>query len=149
VALGHTSSQATIDAGDCLFRRGDQGDALYVVKSGLMEALINEAGQSTRIVATFGPGEFFGEVALLLGEPRSATVQARVDSCLIVLARSDFEALLWENPQIALSIHRALSRRLLDTGSRHFSGKFHAKPFRPEGIGAPAAGVVAGATGRR
>jgi CRP-like cAMP-binding protein len=64
------------------------------------------------ILSVLGEGEFFGEMALLDDEPRSAHVIAMEDSDLLVLRREDFEGILAQSPQIALSLLRELTRRL-------------------------------------
>ena len=90
----------------------DPGDALYVVKDGQVKVvLIGEDGREV-ILSVLGPGEFFGEMALIDDEPRSAHVIAMDDSALLVLRREDFQGLLAETPAIALSMLRELTRRL-------------------------------------
>lgn len=90
----------------------DPGDALYVVATGQVKVvLIGEDGREV-ILSVMGPGEFFGEMSLLDDEPRSAHVIAMEDSALAVLRREDFESLLTQTPQIALTLLREMSRRL-------------------------------------
>lgn len=90
----------------------DPGDALYVVVGGQVKVvLIGEDGREV-ILAVFGPGDFFGEMALIDDEPRSAHVIAMEDAELLVLRRDDFHRALDEYPRIALGLLRALSRRL-------------------------------------
>jgi CRP-like cAMP-binding protein len=90
----------------------DPGDALYVVKDGQVKVvLIGEDGREV-ILSVLGPGEFFGEMALIDDEPRSAHVIAMDDSTLLVLRREDFQGLLAQTPAIALSMLRELTRRL-------------------------------------
>jgi len=82
----------------------DPGDALYVVAKGQVKVvLIGDDGREV-ILSVLGEGEFFGEMALLDDEPRSAHV--------MVLRREDFEGILAQSPQIALSLLRELTRRL-------------------------------------
>jgi CRP-like cAMP-binding protein len=90
----------------------DPGDALYVVAKGQVKVvLIGDDGREV-ILSVLGEGEFFGEMALLDDEPRSAHVIAMEDSDLLVLRREDFEAILAQSPQIALALLRELTRRL-------------------------------------
>ena len=90
----------------------DPGDALYVVAAGQVKVvLIGEDGREV-ILSVLGEGEFFGEMALIDDEPRSAHVIAMEDSTLIVLRREDFTGILMHTPGIALSLLRELSRRL-------------------------------------
>lgn len=90
----------------------DPGDALYVVATGQVKVvLIGEDGREV-ILSVLGEGEFFGEMALIDDEPRSAHVIAMEDSSLIVLRREDFQRILIHAPGIALALLKELSRRL-------------------------------------
>jgi CRP-like cAMP-binding protein len=90
----------------------DPGDALYVVAQGQVKVvLIGEDGREV-ILSVLGPGEFFGEMALIDDEPRSAHVIAMEESSLLVLRREDFQGILKQSPGIALALLRELSRRL-------------------------------------
>lgn len=90
----------------------DPGDALFVVAAGQVKVvLIGEDGREV-ILAVLGPGDFFGEMALIDDEPRSAHVIAMDDARLLVLRRDDFHQALEGNPRIALGLLRTLSRRL-------------------------------------
>jgi CRP-like cAMP-binding protein len=90
----------------------DPGDALYVVAKGQVKVvLIGDDGREV-ILSVLGEGEFFGEMALLDDEPRSAHVIAMEDSDLLVLRREDFESILAQSPQIGLALLRELTRRL-------------------------------------
>ena len=90
----------------------DPGDALYVVAQGQVKVvLIGEDGREV-ILSVMGDGEFFGEMALVDDEPRSAHVIAMEDSTLLVLRREDFQGILKQTPGIALALLRELSRRL-------------------------------------
>lgn len=90
----------------------DPGDALYVVVTGQVKVvLVGEDGREV-ILAVLGGGDFFGEMALIDDEPRSAHVIAMEDARLLVLRREDFHAALEVHPRIALGLLRALSRRL-------------------------------------
>ncbi|MFO7894833.1 MAG: cyclic nucleotide-binding domain-containing protein [Longimicrobiales bacterium] len=96
-----------LDADEVLFEQGDPGDAFYMVVTGRVAV---EVG--TRQVATFGPHEGIGEMALLDGEPRSATVRATEPATLLRIEAASFEALVDRTPALAKSIYRTLSARL-------------------------------------
>lgn len=90
----------------------DPGDALYVVAKGQVKVvLIGEDGREV-ILSVLGEGEFFGEMALIDDEPRSAHVIAMEDSSLFVLRREDFQGIVIHAPGIALALLKELSRRL-------------------------------------
>jgi len=107
-----------VKAGDAVFRAGDPGDALHIVASGTLEAVLDEGTASEQVVSRFVSGDVFGEMALLTGQPRSATVRARTDSRLLSLAKSHFDRALEEHPELALRLCRTLSTRLFDTNEQ-------------------------------
>jgi CRP-like cAMP-binding protein len=90
----------------------DPGDALYIVATGQVKVvLIGEDGREV-ILSVLSDGDFFGEMALIDDEPRSAHVIAMKDSQLLVLRREDFQAQLEHHPKIALKLLRVLVQRL-------------------------------------
>ena len=90
----------------------DPGDALYIVLRGQVKVvLVGEEGREV-ILSILKEGDFFGEMALIDDQPRSAHVIATEESHLIVLRRDDFRQCLEESPRIALGLLQALSRRL-------------------------------------
>lgn len=90
----------------------DPGDALYIVSSGQVKVvLIGEDGREV-ILSVLGDGDFFGEMALIDDEPRSAHVIAMKDSHLLVLRRDDFQLQIQQHPPIALKLLRVLVQRL-------------------------------------
>lgn len=107
-----------VTAGNVVFRKGEPGDALYIVESGTVEAVLDEGTASEQVVSSFVPGDFFGEMALLTGQPRSATVRARSDSRLLTLAKAHFDRAVADDPGLALRLSRALSARLFDTNEK-------------------------------
>lgn len=102
-----------------LLRQGDKGDALYLVITGRVKAvLLAEDGREV-ILASMEPGEVVGEMALFdLDEVRSATVIATEDSTLLSLSGKQFLAALRENPYIAVNLIRTLTERLKETSTR-------------------------------
>jgi CRP-like cAMP-binding protein len=101
------SSNFVWRAGEAIFEQGDPADALYVVLSGRIR--IEEAG---REVARLAPGEFFGELSLLLDTSHSKRAVAVEDSELMVVPRRPFEALLAHDPGLAEAVRRAMEARL-------------------------------------
>lgn len=98
-----------IPSGAVLFNQGDSGDALYVIASGRLRANICFAGEAGSFASDLGPGEFVGEMALLTGQPRSATVLALEDCELLRLAKPVYERLVQNHP----NLFSALSSQLL------------------------------------
>jgi NTE family protein len=98
--------------GQVLFRRGDPGDALYIVKSGRLQVLRERGHQQPEVLAEVGPGEPVGEIALITGEPRSSTVRAARASELVRLSDEGFAALVRRRPHALLPVVKTLGRRL-------------------------------------
>jgi CRP/FNR family cyclic AMP-dependent transcriptional regulator len=98
--------------GSVIMMQGERGDAVYLLAEGQVKVLlIGEDGREV-ILSVLGPGSFFGEMALLDDEPRSAHVVAMEDSLLLLLRREDFQARLRSSPDVALGLLRELSQRL-------------------------------------
>ena len=105
--------ERTIKAGDAVIEENDQAAGFFVGSSGKLE--VERQGKT---LATYGPGDFFGEMALFEGFPRSATVRAVEDSELLAMTRWDFTAELKNRPQIALSMLPVLVRRLREADQK-------------------------------
>ena len=101
--------------GSTVVEQDDGGTSLFLVVDGLLEVSVQD-GESSRVVAQLVPGQFFGEWALLTGEPRSATVTAETEATLYQLRRDDFAPVLQERPRLAETLSQALAerRRLTD-----------------------------------
>ncbi len=95
-----------------IFAQDEDGDAMYLIESGQV-AIINVTPTGEEHVLVYhGPGSFFGEMALLLDQQRSATARVTLDAEVLILYKDDLNQLLGEFPTIALSLSRELSRRL-------------------------------------
>ncbi|MGC8879118.1 MAG: patatin-like phospholipase family protein [Anaerolineae bacterium] len=100
--------------GDVVFVEGSLGDSLYFIESGQVK-ISTGSGSQERVLNYLGPGNFFGEMAVLLNQRRTATVTVVIDADLWVLRKADLESLLDKYPVVALQITEELSRRLTDT----------------------------------
>lgn len=100
--------------GEVIFREGDMGDAMYLVESGQLQVVTGDE-ENRHPLAYLGPGSFVGEIALLLGQPRSATLEVVIDAELWVLHKHDLEDLLAHHPSIALHLSREIGQRLVTT----------------------------------
>jgi CRP-like cAMP-binding protein len=106
-------------AGAFVFHQGDPGDCLFIVKSGVLEVLaIRSDGTEPMPVAYLGPGEVIGEIALLTGSPRSATVRSPESAELFALDRPVFLDLMGSLPAFARNLCTVLARRLEATTLR-------------------------------
>jgi CRP/FNR family transcriptional regulator, cyclic AMP receptor protein len=95
-----------------IFAIHEPPDGLYVVAGGRVKICLSSAEGKELILATLGPGQFFGEMALLDDEPRSATVVAQLPTTTYRLRRDEFDNLLGSHPTIARKLLRELSLRL-------------------------------------
>ena len=105
-------------AGEIVFREGDAGDTCYIVRTGQARAVREHSDGRTITLATFGPGEIFGELSMFDDEHRSATVEAIEDTDAVAILGSDMRRLLRAHPDIAVKMLGALSRRLRETNER-------------------------------
>jgi len=97
--------------GTVLFREGDAGDHMYVVQSGSVR-ISKEVHGGTRTLAVLGPGEFFGEMAILNNKPRTATAEVVDKARMLLLDARTFEQMVVSNAEIAVRLVKKLSRRL-------------------------------------
>ena len=107
-----------LPSGSVLFHQGDPGDAVYVVITGRLRVVYRQPDGQTVVLGEIGRGETVGEMALLTGEPRSATVMAVRDSELARLSEDGFRALMSRKPELALHLARRLVIRLRRTMAR-------------------------------
>jgi CRP-like cAMP-binding protein len=110
--LGATrgTARAHYEEGETIFGEGDSGDSLYMIIAGQVEVL-KRFGQEERAVGVLGPGEYFGEMALLGRDPRSATARALTSLDVLVLPASDFSALAGSLPEFRRGFEEIARRR--------------------------------------
>lgn len=98
--------------GEVVFEEGDEGSRLYIIQSGQVEiSRSDHAGK--RVVARLGPGHFFGEMSVVLGEPRTARAVAVTAASLLELDGQTLEAMCIERPEIAIRLIQRLATRLI------------------------------------
>ena len=105
----------TIKKGEVLFRKGDEGNAFYIIIKGRIKIALTSNQEDEITLAVFADGDFFGEMALLDGLPRSADAVAAETTQLYVLSRNDFFSFLIHNEDAVKSILYVLSLRLRKT----------------------------------
>ena len=108
----------TFEPGQVVFREGDASDTCYIVRSGRARAVREHSGGRTITLATFGPGDIFGELALFEDERRSATVEAIEPTSVVAVLGPDMRRLMVEHPGISARLVIALGRRLRETNER-------------------------------
>jgi CRP-like cAMP-binding protein len=110
--------------GETVVREGDAGDSVFAIRRGSLKVSIAETGGRVTTLGIMGPGEIFGELSLLDGRPRSATVTALTRARLVVIERDAFWKLLQSTPRAGISILGVLAKRLrrLSQRSESISG---------------------------
>lgn len=115
--IGTVAERATevdFPAGRVIARQGEVGTGFFIVAEGRVRVV-----RDGDTIATLGPGEFFGELSVLDGQPRVAQVTADEPTRCLALASWDFERVLLEHPPVALSILRGLAGRLRSVTEAH------------------------------
>jgi CRP/FNR family transcriptional regulator, cyclic AMP receptor protein len=116
-ALNATARPVTLTPDQVLFLAGDPGDGCFRVEEGLVKVSLVSANGIERILAVLGQGAIIGELAILDGQPRSATVTALRATKLTFFPRAAFQALADENPDIYRHLTRLLASRLRETNA--------------------------------
>jgi CRP/FNR family transcriptional regulator len=106
------------EPGQAVFREGDASDTCYIVRSGQARAIRTHGDGRTITLATFGPGDIFGELAMFEDERRSATVEAVEPTSVVAVLGPDMRRLMSEHPGIATRLVIALGRRLREMNER-------------------------------
>jgi CRP/FNR family transcriptional regulator, cyclic AMP receptor protein len=115
--IADVSVPRSFEPGQAVFREGDASDTCYIVRDGHARA-IRTHGDRTITLATFGPGDIFGELAMFEDERRSATVEAIEQMNVVGVLGPDMRRLMGEHPGIAMRLVIALGRRLRETNER-------------------------------
>ncbi|MFI5005107.1 MAG: Crp/Fnr family transcriptional regulator [Solirubrobacterales bacterium] len=108
----------SFEPGQVVFREGDRSDTCYVLHEGRARAVHEHGDGRTITLATFGPGDIFGELALFEDERRSATVETLGPMSAVALLGPDMRRLMEEHSQIAMRLLIGLGRRLRETNER-------------------------------
>ncbi len=104
----------TFPKGTVLFREGDTGEEMFIIQRGKVQVR-KRVGTGEEVLAELGDGEFFGEMALLIGEGRSATVEVIEESKVLVIRPDTFSTLLKTNVDIAIKMLKKMASRLKAT----------------------------------
>ncbi len=103
--------------GSAIFSQGDEGDALYIVESGRIKAAIKDDQGREKVLGVFSEGDYFGEMALLSDQPRTATMTVVGDAEVFMLPKTAFEQLLSSNLEVMRQFVSLMSRRLAEANS--------------------------------
>src|SRR5512133_1429952 len=117
-----------------VFHEGDQSDACYIVRSGTFRVTREHPDGRAITLATLGPGDIVGELAMLDGEVRSASVEALDDGELLALPAGEVRSLLARHPEISVKLVGNLVRRLRSANERISRQSFQTVPSRVAGV---------------
>ena len=110
-AIARQTDEVDVPAGKVLAREGDFGDEFFMIDAGTAE--VSRGGEA---IAELGAGDFFGEMALLEEDRRTATVTAKTPMSLIVMTRSSFRSLDRAQPAVHATVAKAIAERHAPTG---------------------------------
>lgn len=128
--LSQIARERRFDRNQVIFYEGDLGGSLYLIASGTVKIVMMADDGREHILGLLHEGDFFGEVSLIDGEPRSATAIAQDKVNIVMIARDDFVRLLRENPEMSLKIMVVLCQRLRKTDKHVESLAFLSAPGR-------------------
>ena len=111
-AVCQAAQEQSFRAGQEIFKEGDAGDGVYVVKDGLVELSAAVGQNSRQVFSQVAPGEMFGEMAVIDDKPRSASALAKQDTVVYFISRDDLLKLIERSPSLALGLLREISHRL-------------------------------------
>ncbi len=109
--------ERVLRAGETVFAVGDQDGHLYVIQTGAVE-IVREGPHGNQVVARLGPGDFFGEIALVRAEPRKVLAVAAAPTRVLELDRETLEGMCMAQPEIAMRMIRVLASRLIEAERR-------------------------------
>ena len=104
-----------VKKGDIIFKEGSYSDMFYIIRTGQFEVSKLDSMGHKRLIDTLGPNQFFGEVGVLTGEPRTATVTALGPGELSVLLPDEFESILGKRPETLRPLLRIMAKRVRDS----------------------------------
>src|SRR5512144_365321 len=109
-ALANKLRQVAVQSGQVVFAQGDEGDAMYVIEDGAVDIVAGSGKQKVTLASLFKQ-QYFGELSLLDGAPRSASAVANRETHLLALERDDFVTFIKKRPDAALSIMHEVGER--------------------------------------
>lgn len=126
-ALRNIAQERSYPSGAEIFKEGDGGDGIYVVREGRVEICLAMAENVHRVFANINPGEIFGEMAVVEFKPRSASAVAAVPTQVYFIPRNDLLAMLDRSPTLSLEMLREISQRLRDFNKRYIDETIQAE----------------------
>ncbi len=96
---------------ETIIKQGEKGNSMYILKEGLLEVSLNEAGKESIKVGSISPGQFFGEMSLFTGEDRSATVIAEAESIAVEIKKDSLQKIIFKRPELADAFGDVIAER--------------------------------------
>ena len=121
--IANRLQKKTFASGEMIVRQGDTGDSLYIIASGLVKVTKWERSGKSRELARLHTGDYFGEMSLLAGQPRSADIVALTDTTTLIVYKADMDRIVHEYQTIAVHFSKVLSKRLRDTSQLNLKTK--------------------------
>ncbi len=115
--LSAITVEQTIPAKTIVFKEGDPGDAIYIVKSGKINILKRNSSGQDSVLVTLGKDSVIGDMAVIDDMPRSASVATVQDTTFLIITKQDFRALLGSSPEVAVQILKLMTERLRKTNA--------------------------------
>ncbi|MGZ4964199.1 MAG: ATP-binding protein [Limisphaerales bacterium] len=113
-SLRQVTRERTYGMGESIFKQGNPGDGIYVVKGGEVHIAVVASSGELRVISKLGPGELFGEMAVIDSDPRSATALAGETTTVYFISRPDLLEMMHRAPQLTIGLVREISGRLRD-----------------------------------
>ena len=110
-AIAH---QKNFNVGETIFKESEEGQSIYVIRSGEVKASVSAPNGESFTLTMLKDGDIFGQMSFIDGRPRSATIVATSDVDAIVMEKSDFEAIIDDNPRL---IHKIMGKIVLNVHS--------------------------------
>jgi CRP/FNR family cyclic AMP-dependent transcriptional regulator len=107
--VGRLADEVDAKAGKVLMRKGELGSEFFMIADGTVKV-----ERDGRVIATLGPGDFFGDIALVVERPRTATATVETDSRLLVVGHREFHSLMDRFPSIRISVLESIAIRLAE-----------------------------------
>jgi signal transduction histidine kinase len=122
--LRRNSRRLSFRKGQVIFQEGESSDALYVIDQGSVEISALIGSRERRVFAIFGPGDYFGEIAVIDSKPRSATAIAKVDTVVCCISRDKVWRTFARSPRLLVTMMRGFSHRLREFDRRYLQELF-------------------------
>ena len=117
-AIGRMCTEREFSKGENLVTQGEEGVGMFIIVSGRVKIVKKTQQGDSLDIATHGPGEFIGEMTVIDGAPRSASVVALEDTKCLVLTSWDFRAFIKTHPEVAVEILPVIVRRFRETNEK-------------------------------